>query len=86
VRRVKARNNFDFYEIALKELMKINYRREIIPFPLVFNRLGTMFHFDKRSSVVVLKNLERRGHVEIIPFKGIRILDEKFKYKYFQKQ
>lgn len=71
--KLKAKNDFDFYEIAFEELKKINSKRKIIPFPLVFNRLGTMFHFSKKSSLMLLKKIERKGYVEIIPFKGIRI-------------
>lgn len=72
--KVKRENDFDFYEVALKELMKVNCGRKIIPFPLVFNRLGVIFHFDKETSVFVLKILENKRWVKLIPFHGIRIL------------
>jgi hypothetical protein len=71
--KLKANDDFDFYKIAFEELKKINCKRRIIPFPLVFNRLGTMFHFDKKNSVMLLKKIQTEGYVEIIPFKGIRI-------------
>jgi hypothetical protein len=29
------KKQFNFYEIALKEIMKVNYFRRIIPFPVV---------------------------------------------------
>lgn len=93
--KIKRKGNFDFYKIALRELMRINCKRKIIPFPPVFNRLGTMFHFSKKNSRMLLKVMEKKGYIEIIPFKGIRILQRKieverlarkhkeFKNKYF---
>ena len=71
--KLKAKNDFDFCKIAFEELKKISCKRRIIPFPLVFNRLGTMFHFDKKNSMGLLKKIQTKGYVEIIPFKGIRI-------------
>ena len=65
--------DFDFYKMVFREILKINCRKRIIPFPLVFYRLGTIFHFDKNNSKIILKILERRGLIKIIPFKGIRL-------------
>jgi len=66
---------FDFHELVLTELKKINRYRRIIPFPLVFNRLGTIFHFDKETSVLVLKEMERRKSVKLVPFHGVQLCD-----------
>jgi len=41
------KEKFDFYEIVLRELRKIKCRRRIIPFPLVYYRLGAIFHLKK---------------------------------------
>lgn len=71
---MRRKGDFDFYRIALRELMRIDCKRKIIPFPLVFNRLGTMFHFSKRNSRMLLKDMEKRGYIEIIPFKGVSVL------------
>jgi len=71
---------FDFYELVLTELKKINRYRRIIPFPLVFNRLGTIFHFDKETSILALKELEKRELVKLIPFHGVKILAKKVEY------
>ncbi|MGQ9469296.1 MAG: hypothetical protein ACUVTD_05660 [Nitrososphaerales archaeon] len=77
----KKRQEFDFYEIALRELRKINCKKRIIPFPLVFNRLGTIFHFDKETTKIAMRALEERGLIQLVPFKGIRILmDDRNKY------
>jgi len=70
--------DFDFYKIVLREILKINCKKRIIPFPLVFYRLGTIFHFDKNNSKIILKILERRGLIKIIPFKGIRLMEQEF--------
>jgi len=71
--------DFDFYKMVFREILKINCRKRIIPFPLVFYRLGTIFHFDKNNSKIILKILERRGLIEIIPFKGIRLSGQKLR-------
>ena len=64
---------FDFIDLVLKELKKIDRYRSIIPFPLVFNRLGTIFHFDKETALAVLKELQRRKLLRVVPFHGVRI-------------
>lgn len=70
---MKSRKDFDFYKIALREILKINCFKRIIPFPQVFSRLGAIFHFDKETSRSVLKNLEGQGAIQIVPFKGIKL-------------
>jgi len=69
-------NKFDFYEMVFKEILKINCKKRIIPFPLVFYRLGTIFHLNKNNSKIILKMLERKGLIEIVPFKGVRISND----------
>jgi len=71
---VAMRKSFDFCELAIEELKKIDYPDELIPFPLVFNRLGVMFHLPKEEAAMLLDHLESEGHVEVVPFHGIRIL------------
>ena len=66
---------FDFSGLAIEELRKINYPEELIPFPLVFNRLGVIFHLQKEETVTLLDHLERQGHIEVVPFHGIRVLE-----------
>lgn len=69
----KKEGEFDFCYIVLRELKKINCKRRIIPFPLVFYRLGAIFHLKKEDSITLLKDIEKKGYIEIIPFKGIRL-------------
>jgi hypothetical protein len=67
------KKEFNFYKIALKEIMKVNCFKRIIPFPVVFNRLGAIFHFNKETSKLFLKDMEKKGFLKIIPFKGIKL-------------
>ncbi|MGB9659777.1 MAG: hypothetical protein ACPLY9_04560 [Nitrososphaerales archaeon] len=59
--------------LVLKELKKIGCRR-IIPFPLVYYRLGAIFHFDRETSQAILRCMERKGWIEVKNFHGVRIL------------
>ena len=68
------RKKFDFCQLAIEELKKIEYPGELIPLPLVFNRLGVMFHLQKEETVTLLDHLESEGHIKIVPFHGIQIL------------
>jgi hypothetical protein len=65
---------FDFYELVLKELKKIKTSRRPISFPLIFYRLGAIFHFDKKTSMQVLKEMEKKRLVKIHSFHGVEIL------------
>ena len=69
--------SINFYEIILKEILKIKCKKAIIPFPLIYYRLGTIFHFNKRTSKIILKILEEKGLIKIIPFKGVKVNDER---------
>ena len=70
----KRKREFDFYEIVLRELRKIDCKKRIIPFPLVFNRLGAIFHFDRETAKTVMRILEEKKSIQIVPFRGIRLL------------
>lgn len=70
------RKKFDFSQLAIEELKKIDYPEDLIPFPLVFNRLGIMFHLPKEETVTLLDHLESEGHIKVVPFHGIRVLEE----------
>ncbi len=65
-------NAINLDTMVLKELRKISKSR-IIPFPLVYYRLGAIFHFDKEISKHILKSLERRGLIKIHEFHGVKI-------------
>jgi hypothetical protein len=57
----------------IKRFLKTN-PNSIIPFPLVFKRLGVLYHFSKRKSNEILESLEKRGFIKIVNFHGIKIL------------
>jgi DNA-binding Lrp family transcriptional regulator len=72
---------FDFCEDAYRSLLEdkdiirilsLN-PKSIIPFPLIYKRLGVIYHFSKKKSLVLLKSLERRGLIKIVRFHGIKI-------------
>jgi hypothetical protein len=48
--------------------------QKVIPFPLVFYRLGCMFHLDKETSRLVLQELERKRLIRIYDFHGVEVL------------
>jgi len=70
------RKKFDFCKLAIDELKKIECPDELIPFPLVFNRLGVMFHLPKEETVTLLDHLESEGRVKVVPFHGVRIMEK----------
>jgi len=65
------KEKFDFYEIVLRELKKIEYKGKIIPFPLIYYRLGAIFHLRKKDAWKLLKILQERKMIKIVSFKGI---------------
>ena len=71
-----TRKKFDFSQLAVEELKKIDYPEELIPFPLVFNRLGVIFHLQKQETVTLLDHLESEGHIKVVPFHGVQILKD----------
>jgi len=74
---------FDFLDEVFKKLLEdkqINFYlksspNRIIPFPVVFRRMGVIWHFSKEESIRILKELEKRKMIQIINFHGIRILE-----------
>ena len=73
----KIECSFDFLGIVVRELKKIQYKRRIIPFPVIYYRCGCIFHFDKDTTKQILKDLESRGIIKLHPFNGIEILENK---------
>ena len=70
---------FDFHREVCKDLKskfsRIHFsgRENIISFPHVYQRLGTVWHLKKEQSFKVLKDMENRGLIKIKPFHGIRL-------------
>jgi len=79
---VKGEMLFNFHTFVFERLIKDEeielYIKtngsNIIPFPLVFQRFGTVFHFNKRQSFLILKDMKELKMVEIIPFHGIKLI------------
>jgi hypothetical protein len=69
-----SRINLD--HLVLSEI-KRSSKRKIVPFPVVFYRLGCIFHFDKTTSQLVLKELEKKRMIRIHNFHGVEILRAK---------
>lgn len=62
--------------LVLTEIRRSS-KRKIVPFPLVFYRLGCMFHLDKATSRLILSDLQKKGLIRIHDFHGVEILKEK---------
>ncbi len=70
-KRTKIEPSFDFLDVVVRELKKIQYKRRIIPFPVVYYRLGCIFHFDRDTSKQILKDLKSQGIIKLHPFNGV---------------
>jgi hypothetical protein len=69
-----SRINLD--SLVLSEI-KRSSKRKIIPFPVVFYRLGRILHLDKETSRLVLQELESKRLIRIHGFHGVEILRQK---------
>jgi len=72
---VIRRVNLD--HLIVSQIKEAGSKRKIVPFPLVFYRLGCIFHLDKETSKLILKDLENKRLVRIHEFHGIEILRAK---------
>jgi hypothetical protein len=45
-----------------------------IPFPLIFKRICVIYHLHKKDAIEVLRIMEQRNWISIIPYKGVKIL------------
>lgn len=73
-------DSFDFLNEFLNRLIEdkdirfyLKSKNEIIPLPLVNKRSGVLYHFTKKKTMQILKELEKRRLVTIFNFHGIRI-------------
>lgn len=77
---------FDFYAKTLEILKEMHSEKSrieqilpkksnatIISYRDIFYRFGSLFHLSKSESILLLKELERRGQLKLLPFKGIRL-------------
>jgi len=73
---------FDFISKVYESLFtdnQINFyltRRinAFIPFPLIFKRICVIYHLHKKDVIDVLRIMEQRNWISIIPYKGVKIL------------
>lgn len=63
------------YQIFLRRLkeVKIASRKDIVPFPVIFEKLCLNFSITKAECWEILFLLRDAGFVEIIPYHGIKI-------------
>jgi len=74
---------FNFHSIAFEKLIEdkevdtyLNLKDDYtIPFPLVFKRMCTIWHLNKRQCFMILKDLEKMELIKILPYHGIRFLN-----------
>ncbi|MGA8855571.1 MAG: hypothetical protein WB643_00230 [Candidatus Bathyarchaeia archaeon] len=57
--------------------IKRSSKRKIVPFPIVFYRLGCIFHLDKETSKLILQDLENKRLIRIHDFHGVEILKDR---------
>jgi len=73
---------FDFISKVYESLFtdnQINFyltRRinSFIPFPLIFKRICVIYHLHKKNAIEVLRIMEQRNWISIVPYKGVKIL------------
>lgn len=72
-------------KINLDQLILLEIRRsskrKIVPFPVVFYRLGCILHLDKETSRLVLYDLQEKGLIRIHDFHGVEILKSNKKFE-----
>ena len=67
------------YNLVLYQLSELQEGRRIIPFPDVFQRLGTLFHLRKAQIWEVLFILRDFGFLEVVRGHGIKIKSNRLK-------
>lgn len=64
-------------EMVLQRLEEIKPALPIkqeIDFPTVFSRICPLFCITKRQAWLILKKLQEKGRIKIVPFQGIRLI------------
>lgn len=72
--KIIEENEQGLYSIFVRRLGEIKYQKELLPFPLVFEKLCRNFSIKKAECWVILRILKRAGVIEIIFGHGVRIL------------
>lgn len=69
-------NEISIEVLVLKRLRELSFKRgRIIPFPDVFARVCPIFCVPKEEAWAVLRSMEEKGLIEIVPYHGVRIKD-----------
>lgn len=64
-------------ELALESLARIAARnppQKLIRFPEVFSRICPLLAMKKAEAWKTLRILKEQGHIEIVPFRGVRVV------------
>jgi len=72
-RRKKKLTLEDLVFCRLQELQYIHFPSKIIRFPLVFSKICSIYCLTKDQVWQILRELEKSGHIKIVPYQGIRI-------------
>ena len=51
-------------------------RHGLIPFPLANSVLKSMYHFDEEAIHQIIRDLEQKGLIKVVPYERIKILRE----------
>ena len=71
---VQQKKKFGLYSLLFRRLDEIKEKcnKEIIPFPLIFEKLCRNFSISKKECWDLIFLLRDVGLIEIVPYKGIR--------------
>ena len=72
------KNEISIEVLTLKRLRDFCFRRReehIIKFSEVFTRICPLFFIIKDEAWAVLRSMEEKGFIKIVPFHGIKILE-----------
>ena len=73
LRSHRERPKFGLYLMALYHITEVQHGKSIIPFRVVFERLGTVFHLKKDECWELLFIYRDLGFIEIVGYHGIRV-------------
>lgn len=69
-------NEISIEVLVLKRLRELYFKKgRVIPFPDVFARICPIFCIPKEEAWAVLRSMEDKGLIEIVPYHGVRIKD-----------
>jgi hypothetical protein len=61
------------------EKLDISKGHRVIGFPILYHNFAVIFHFHKKETMFLLKELEREKVLIIYPFHGVKILESEKK-------